>query len=114
MSALYQGVCYPSVEAARKTACSSASLSWGAGESSFSLDCTSLEFSSTQMELCKRQDGGSCLMIQRPYPDFPECNYSGGSGMAVDWLYLVLPIMAGLWGLKKLINLFDQNPKDTE
>lgn len=114
MAALYQGVCYPTVEAARKTACSSASLSWGSGASSYSLDCTSSDFSAQHMDLCKRQDGGACQILQRPYPDFPECDYAGGSGMAVDWLFIVLPIMAGLWGLKKLSNLFDHNPRESE
>lgn len=109
MSALFQGVCYPSAEAAKLAACSASSHVWGSGSESLSVECASTDFSGPSMDLCKRIDGGSCFMISQPYPDFPSCEFSGGADLALDWMYAVLPVLAVLWGLKKLASLFSEN-----
>ncbi|MDO5625732.1 MAG: hypothetical protein Q4G71_13710 [Pseudomonadota bacterium] len=110
MSALYQGICYPSNAEAKQAACSAISARWGDGASIYTVECTSS--SGPTMNICKRQDGGVCQIITQDYPDFPSCEHSGGTDMAMDWLYLVLPLMAALWGLKRLMRIFDTNRED--
>lgn len=112
MSSLYQGVCFPTEVEARQAACSAAQDRWGSGSSSFSTECTTVDFSATEMTICKREDGGPCSVIVQPWPVFPECDFSGGVSFAQDWLYLVLPVMATLWGLKRLIGLFAVNREE--
>ena len=112
MAALFQGVCFPTVEAAKQAACSASAHVWGSGLSSYSIECASTSFFGPSMDLCKRVDGGSCLTLQQPYPDFPACDFSGGADMAMDWMYAVLPVLATLWGLKKLAEIFSSNSKD--
>lgn len=111
-AALFKSVCFPSVEAAKQAACSASAQVWGSGASTYSVECASTSFSGSTMDLCKRVDGGSCTMIQQPYPDFPACDFSGGSDLALDWLYAVLPVLAVLWGLKKLAGIFNTNNKE--
>ena len=114
MSSLFNGVCYPSVEAAKQASCSAAAHVWGSGASTWSIECASIAFSSNSMsmQLCKRVDGGECSMILQPYPTFSDCNYAGGADMAMDWMYAVLPVLAVLWGLKKLAGLFSANSRE--
>lgn len=112
MSALYRGICYPSVEAARQQACSGASSIWGDAGNVITVDCVSTSFAAPTMQLCKRVNGGQCETIIQDYPPFPDCEFSGGVDIALEWMYLVLPIIATLWGIKKLIGLFDTNRED--
>lgn len=112
MSALFNGVCYPSAEAAKQAACSAKASVWGSGGSVFTTECASLSFSGPSMEVCKRQDGGACLTIVQDYPPFPDCDFSGGVDLALEWLYLVLPVVVALWGIKRLIGLFSFNRED--
>lgn len=112
MSALFKGVCYPTVEAAKAQACSAASMSWGSGASAFSQECASVTFSGPSMQLCIRQNGGPCEAYTLEYPAFPDCEFSGGVGLAVDWLYLALPLFALLFGIKQLIRVFATNRDD--
>lgn len=109
---LYQGVCYPSDAAAKIAACSGASTSWGSGSSLYTSECTNTEFSGAYMDICRRTDGGPCTMTQVPYPTFQPCDYDGGANLALDWMYLVLPIFAVLYGAKKLLALFDSNDRE--
>ena len=113
MASLFRGVCYPTVETARQQACSAASdTSIVSGGSVVSLECASTDFTGPAMALCKRVDGGQCLTIVQDYPAFPDCDFSGGVDLALEWMYLVLPVVVGLWGIKKLINLFGENRED--
>lgn len=106
MSALFNGVCYPTEQAAKQTACSAASATWGSGSSVYTLECASSSFDGSSMTLCKRQDGGSCISIVQDYPAFPECDYAGGTDLAMDWMYAVLLLFVVLFGLKRLMALF--------
>lgn len=109
---LFKGVCYPNDAEAKKAACSASSTSWGDGSSLYTVECTDTEFSAAYMTMCKRVDGGSCLVSQQPYPAFPPCDFDGGVSLTLDWLYLVLPLAATLYGLKKLLGLFDSTDRD--
>lgn len=112
MSALYRGVCYPSVEAARQQTCSASSVTWGDGSSVFTSECVTTDFTAPSMQICKREDGGPCITLTQQYPPFPACEHSGGVDLAADWLYLVLPTIVILWGIKRIIGLFDNNRED--
>ena len=109
MPALFKNVCYPTVEAAKQQACSAASLTWGSGASAFSQECASVTFTGPTMDLCIRQNGGPCQAYTTEYPHFPDCDFAGGVDFALEWLYLVLPVIATLWGIKRLIGLFSTN-----
>lgn len=112
MGALFKGVCYPDVLAAKQAACSSMSATWGSGSSVFSLECASSDFSGPTFDVCRRENGGECQMLVYPAPTFSECGFSGGVDFASEWLYLLLPVIVTLWGIKKLIGLFDINRED--
>lgn len=79
---------------------------WGAGQDVYSLECAANGFDGSTMRLCKRLNGGACQIIERPFPEFPECNYSGGYEIAAEWLYLVLPLMVMVFVIRRLISLF--------
>lgn len=112
MGALFQGVCYPDIEQAKQAACSAMSATWGAGENVFSIECASTSFTGPTFDVCRRENGGQCSTISYPAPSFPDCDFSGGVDFATEWLYLLLPVMVTLWGIKKLITLFDTNRDD--
>ena len=42
----------------------------------------------------------------------PECDYHGGVDLALEWMYLVLPAIVALWGIKRLIGIFSTNRED--
>lgn len=106
MSKLFNGVCYPTVQAARETACSASSLTWGSGSSVYTLECATSDFDASSMTLCKRTDGSACMTISQDYPAFPDCDYAGGTDLAMDWMYGVLLLFVLLFGFKRLIALF--------
>lgn len=106
MPSLYQGVCYPTAEAAKAQACSAASLTWGSGSSINTLECASTSFEGPTMTLCKRTDGSACTLITQDYPTFPDCDHAGGTDLALDWMYAVALLLAMLYGLKRVISLF--------
>lgn len=54
----------------------------------------------------------SCVTYSQPYPVFSDCDFSGGSDLALDWMYAILPVLAVLWGLKKLASFFGSNLKE--
>lgn len=111
MGALFKGVCYPDAVAARQEACSASAATWGSGTSAITTECATSNFTLPTFEVCKRIDGGLCSILTYE-PFFPDCEYAGGTDMALEWLYLVLPILATLWGVKKLAEMFSTNPKD--
>lgn len=106
-AALFRGVCYSDEFNAKQAACSSASLTWGAGHSVISLECPAQSFTGPEMQLCKRVDGGACEMILQPYPAFPDCEHSDGHAFALEWVYLVLPFIVALFFWRVLINMFN-------
>lgn len=110
--ALFNGVCYPDAGAAKQAACSATSATWGSGSSVFTVECASSDFTGPTFDVCRRQDGGACQILVYPAPTLPECGFSGGVDFATEWLYLVLPVIVSLWGIKKLIGLFDTNRED--
>jgi hypothetical protein len=110
MGSLYQGVCYPDAATVQQAACSASSLKWGTGSEYITVDC--VESIGSVMVMSKCTDGQTCTTFQQPYPAFPECEFSGGTDLALSWLYAVLPVLAVLWGLKKLAGLFATNPKE--
>lgn len=112
MPSLFNGVCYPTAEAAKAQACSAASLTWGSGSSVHTLECASTSFEGPTMTLCKRTDGGACTLIQQDYPAFPDCDYAGGTDLALDWMYAALLLFVMLFGLKRLIALFSGTDKE--
>lgn len=110
--ALFRGVCYPSSDAAKQQACSAASFSWGSGASAFSQECASTTFTGPAMSICLRENGGACQAYSMQYPVMPECDYHGGVDLALEWMYLVLPAIVALWGIKRLIGIFSTNRED--
>lgn len=107
MGFLHGNVCFPSVEAAKQSACSGASATWGQGSSLYSASCTTTDFSDSDMSVCIRQDGGTCTTFAQAYPPFPECDFSGGTDLALDWLGVTVLLCMTLYGLRHIIALFD-------
>ncbi|MBQ7158907.1 MAG: hypothetical protein IJS09_05740 [Treponema sp.] len=103
---LFKGVCYPSEQHARTAACSDYRFSWGDASGNFyTVECTKDNLG--DMQICKRTNGQPCVFQHFRWPYFLECDYSGGTDLALDWFYIILPIFALLWGIKRLIHIFD-------
>lgn len=112
MGALFNGVCYPDAIQAKQAACSAMSATWGAGSSIYTSECATTDFTGPTFDICRRENGGQCQLITYPSPSLPECGFSGGVDFATEWMFLLLPVMVSLWGIKKLNNLFDTNRED--
>jgi hypothetical protein len=106
MGYLYRDTCFPTTETARQSACAGASASWGDGATAYTLECTSSDFSIPSMSLCRRANGGTCADYIQPYPNFPSCDFSGDSTLAIDWMHAALWLFCILFGIKHLIRLF--------
>ena len=103
---LFNGVCYPTEQHARTAACSEYRFHYGDAQGNFyTLECTHDDFG--DMQVCKRTNNQACVFYHFRWPYFLECDYHGGTDFAVEWLAIVLPVMAVLWGLKRLISIFD-------
>lgn len=110
MGSLYKGICYPTVEQARSDYCQSLNQVWGSGTSYATLTCINTDFTpSYPLTLCKRVDLGQCTYSTRPYPYFPDCNYSGSTDLAYEWFLMAFGLLVVVWGGKQLIKLFDQH-----
>jgi hypothetical protein len=106
MGALYKNVCYPTQEVARAQACSSFDAKVMATTNLYTTECTSTTFTTTTMALCKRTNGGACTTVAQPWPVTPPCDHDGGVTLSYDYFLAVIPALAVIWGLKKLIDLF--------
>lgn len=105
---LHKGVCYPAQADARQAACSDYPLIWAVGSSSYSLSCSaSVDLSAASMSMCKSIDGGECVTVSQAWPSMPDCDYSGGAAVALDWGLVSMALLVTIWGWKKLIRLFD-------
>lgn len=113
MGALYQNVCYPTQEAARAQACSTFDAKVMATTNLYTTECTSTAFTGTTMTLCKRTNGGTCTNINQPWPVTPVCDHDGGVSLSYDYFLAVIPALCVIWGLKKLIELFNTPHTDT-
>ena len=103
---LFQGICYPTEQHARTAACSEYRFHYGdASGNYYTIECT--DDKGGDMKLCKRTNNEPCVFQHFRWPYFLECDYFGGTNLALDWLYIVLPVMVLLWGLKRVIHIFD-------
>jgi len=109
MGALYQNVCYPSIEQARLSACQNFNVNTLSGENVYSAECVSSDFTESQMTICKRTNGGTCTVISSPWPSTPDCLHDGGVSLSYDYFLLALPVLCVIFGGKKLIQLFDHH-----
>ena len=107
MGFLHSNVCYPTVEAARQSACSDASTSWGSGTTLLQADCTTTNFSLSSMTICRTSNGGACTNFTKVYPPFPSCDFDGGTAIALSWFAAAFLLAVTLYGLKNLLGLFD-------
>ena len=103
---LFKGVCYPTEQHARTAACTEYRWHWGDSAGNYyTVEC--VDDSGGDMKLCKRTNDGQCAFTHFRWPYFLECDYAGGTDLAMDWLTIVLPIMAFLFGFKRILHLFD-------
>lgn len=108
MGALYRDTCYPTQEAARAQACATFDAKVMATTNLYTTECTSTVFTGATMSLCKRTNGGACTSITQPWPVTPACDHDGGVSLSLDYFYAVLALFVVVWGLKKLLQLFDR------
>lgn len=107
MGNLVNNVCYPTIQEARKAYCSTFDLSQMEGTSFYTATCNSTAFSTANMNVCVRLNGGGCLTRTQPYPTMPTCDHDGGITLAYDWFIASIAFLVIVWGGKKLIQLFD-------
>ena len=115
MGALYKNVCYPSSSDVRKEFCSAYGSTQIQGGTLYSSECA-VAVTGDDLELmtvCKRVDGGSCAYVAVPYPEAIDCDFSGGVSLGMDWMYVAMSLVVTVWGLRKLIKLFDTNTTET-
>jgi hypothetical protein len=108
MGALFKGVCYPSQEQARAEACTQFDAKVMATTNLYTTECTSTVFTGVTMALCKRTNGGTCAVVNQPWPVTPACDHDGGVSLSLDYFYAALGFIVVVWGLKRLLQLFDR------
>ena len=109
MGALFQNVCYPTQAIARAQACSNVDVKVMATTNLYTTECTSTDFTTANMTLCKRTNGGTCTTVAQPWPVTSVCTHDGGVTLAYDWFLASIAFLCIVWGGKKLIQLFDHN-----
>lgn len=102
---LYKGVCYPSVSDAQAAACSDHHHTWSSGADLITEHCTAA--APSLMDTLRCVNGSSCTTSTSPYPSFPACDYAGGIDLAWTWFLAAMLLFATLWGIRRLIALFD-------
>lgn len=107
MGYLHQGVCYPELPQARREVCGQASQQWQSGSTIYTSSCTSTDFNTDSMTVCRRADGGACNTVAIPYPSFPSCDHSAGADLAYDWGIAAIAILVVIYGGKQLMRLFE-------
>jgi hypothetical protein len=113
MGYLFKGVCYHAIESARQHACSASSLAWGSGDAYYSVDCISTNFTDEAMVLFRKINGISSGTVLTGYPPFPDCDFSGGVDLGLEWLSAAMAVIAMLWGIRRLISLFSVDRVDS-
>jgi hypothetical protein len=107
MGALYKNVCFPTQAIARAQACSSFDAKVMATTNLYTTECISTDFTTVNMTLCKRTNGGTCATVSQPWPTLPDCSFEGGVSLAYDWFLASITFVVIVWGGRKLIQLFD-------
>lgn len=107
MGALFRNVCYQSQEDARAQACNTFDSKVMVSANLYTSECTSTAYTGATMTICKRTNGGACTNVSQPWPVTPSCDYAGGSTLALDWFYVLVVVLCLVYGIKRLIALFD-------
>lgn len=113
MGALFQNVCYPTQEMARVQACSKVDVKVMSTTNLYTTECTSATFTTANMTLCKRINGGACTNVSQPWPVTPACAHDGGVTLAYDWFLASMVFFCIVYGGKRLISLFDRPTIET-
>lgn len=109
MGALYKNVCYPTQSLARQESCTQFDSKNMVGANLYTSECTSTVYTTANMAICKRTNGGVCTTVAQPWPFTPSCSHDGGVSLAYDWFLASMALVAVVWGGKKLIQLFEHN-----
>lgn len=106
MNYFYKGVCYENIADAR--------LSFQSNFDDVSITANGdvisihpLPSTGATFQVCKSVNGSACTFETYDYPGFADCEHAITSEYVMDWLIIVLPIIATIWGLKKFIKFFD-------
>lgn len=111
MGVHYKGVCYPSAEMARADACASVQQFQLNGNTLYSAECKTSDFSQTgPMAVCTRTNGGACVNVSQPYPPFSPCSFDNPVSQSGDYFALALGFLAVVFVARWMYDLF--NPKD--
>lgn len=108
MGALYRDTCYPTQDQARAQACATFDAKVMQSTVLYTAECTSTVFSGAAMSICKRTNGGACTTVNQPWPVTPACDHDGGVTLSLDYFYAAMAFLVVVWGLKRLLQLFDR------
>lgn len=108
MGALFRDTCYPTQEIARAQACAMFDAKVMASSNLYTSECTSTVFTGATMAICRRTNGGNCTTSNQPWPITPACEHDGGVSLSLDYFYAALAFLVVVWGLKRLLQLFDR------
>lgn len=106
MGFLHSNVCYSSLESARSVAAASFEARSMVGADLFTAEVVSSGLDPA-MTICKRQNGGACVLVDQPWPVMADCDYAGGVSLSYDYFLVAITLLLTVWGGKKLLQLFD-------
>lgn len=104
MGALYRSTCYASTPEALAATCSEFGGSSNVSNTLYTWQCTGV--SGTNFVVSRWQNGTPQSPVFVSVPTLQDCDYSVGSTVFLDFLYLALPIVATVWGLRRLYLIF--------
>ena len=113
MGFLNNNICYPTIAQARQNQCNSFYQTQLQGTSIYTATCDSTTFTTANMSICVRLNGGGCLTRTEPYPPMPTCDHDGGVTLAYDWFLASITFLIIVWGGKQLIKLFTTHHNET-
>lgn len=106
MGALYKGVCYPTTAQAQAEFCASFSIT-GTDSNGTVIEARCTVAGATTPTIRKFYNGVNPVTLTGyQYPSFSNCDHSGGTDLVNDWLLGSLVVVATIWGLRRLIELF--------
>lgn len=107
MGALHKGACYPSEAEAQAQACSSVFSFAAGGGAVYSAECQGV--TAGAMDICKRTDGGTCVMVSQPLPPFPACSFDAPASIASEYFGVVLSFVVVVWLGSRIFRIFWKN-----
>lgn len=110
MSSLYKSVCFADIAQAKAAQCSDQAFSWARDDGTvFSSRCSGPDSLDETMYIKQYMGSDEYNAIKIVYSSFPDCDYSGGVDVGVEYFGLVVGALIVIAMAARLKQIFWKN-----